>query len=120
MLTLMCDWTSQINSTWVGALVCLIVDGWYQDLGGMFWRSIHCPQHQDELGVSGIEEKMCVATGYMWVCPYWFMWVHMGSGSRSLAVKHHMFVQSEQGGWILLDLVQADKGLDGQMVENVV
>ena len=63
MLTLtMRDWTSQINSMRVGALVCLIVVGWYQNLGGMSWRSIHCPWHQDELGVSGIEEKTGVTT----------------------------------------------------------
>ena len=40
------------------------------------------------------------------------MWVRMGSGSRSFAVRHHMFVQSEQG-WIWCRL-------NGQMVESVV
>ena len=69
MLTLtMRDWTSQINSMRVGALVCLIVVGWYQNLGGMSWCSIHCPWHQDELGVSGIEEKTGVTT--VVICGY--------------------------------------------------
>ena len=27
------------------------------------------------------------------------MWVRVDSGSRSLAVRNHMFVQSEQGGY---------------------
>ena len=62
------DWTSQINSMRVGALVCLIVVGWYQNLGGMSWCSIHCPWHQDELGVSGIEEKTGVTT--VVICGY--------------------------------------------------
>ena len=69
MLTLtMRDWTSQINSMRVGALFCLIVVGWYHDLGGMSWRSIHCPWYQDELGVSGIEEKTGVTT--VVICGY--------------------------------------------------
>ena len=55
-------WTSQINSMRVGALACLIVVGWYQDLHRVFWRSIHCPWHQDELSVSGIEEETGVTT----------------------------------------------------------
>ena len=63
-----CDWTSQINSMRMGALVCLIVVGWYQNLGGMSWCSIHCPWHQDELGVSGIEEKTGVTT--VVICGY--------------------------------------------------
>ena len=58
----------QINSMRVGALVCLIVVGWYQNLGGMSWCSIHCPWHQDELGVSGIEEKTGVTT--VVICGY--------------------------------------------------
>ena len=40
------------------------------------------------------------------------MWVRMGSGSRSFAMSHPMFVQSEQG-WIWCRL-------NGQMVESVV
>ena len=40
------------------------------------------------------------------------MWVRMSSGSRSFAMRHHMFVQSEQG-WIWCRL-------NGQMVESVV
>ena len=60
-----CDWTYQINSMRVG---CLIVVGWYQNLGGMSWRSIHCPWHIDELRVSGIEEKACVTT--VVICEY--------------------------------------------------
>ena len=97
MLTLkMRDWTSQINSMRVGTLACLIVVGWYQSLGGMSWPFIHCPWHQYELGVSGIKEKTGVTDhcGYMWVCPYWCMWVWMGSGSRNFSVRHYMFVQS--------------------------
>ena len=47
------SWTSQINSMRVV---------WYQDLHRISWRSIHCPWHQDELGVSGIEEKTGVTT----------------------------------------------------------
>ena len=66
------DWTSQINSMRVGALVCLIVVGWYQNLGGMSWCSIHCLWHQDELGVSGIEEETGVTT--VIICGY----VHIG------------------------------------------
>ena len=46
----------------------------------------------------------------MWVCPYWCIWVRVGSGSRSLAVSNHMFVQSEQGGyeycWIWFRLIK--------------
>ena len=110
------NWTSQINSMRVEALVCLIVVGWYQDLHRMSWRSIHCPWHQDELSVSGIEEERGMTTGYiamgisLWVCPYWRMWVHVGSGARSLAVRSHIFVQSEQGGyeycWIWYRLIK--------------
>ena len=40
------------------------------------------------------------------------MWVCMGSGSRSFAVRHPMFVQSEQG-WIWCRL-------NGQIGESVV
>ena len=40
------------------------------------------------------------------------MWVRMGSGSRSFAMSHPMFVQSEQG-WIWCRL-------NGQNVEIVV
>ena len=40
------------------------------------------------------------------------MWVCMASGSKSFAVRHYMFVQSEKG-WIWCRL-------NGQMVENVV
>ena len=80
MLTLtMCGWTFQINSMRTGALVCLIVDGWFQNLGGMSWRSIHCPWHQDELGVFGIEEETCVTTvvicGYVHIGVYGCVWV---------------------------------------------
>ena len=68
MLTLtMCDWTSQINSMRMGALVYLIVVGWYQNLC-MSWCSIHCAWHQDELDVSGIEEKTGVTT--VVICGY--------------------------------------------------
>ena len=87
----MCDWTFQINSMRVGALVCLIVVGWYQNLGRMASRLVGCVQYWGENG--------CDYCGYMWVCPYWCMWVGMGSGSRSFAVRHHMFVQSEQGDY---------------------
>ena len=54
--------------------------------------------------MSGIEEETGVTTGYiargisLWVCLYWFMWVRVGSGSNSLAVRSHMLVQSNQGG----------------------
>ena len=108
------DWTSQINSMRVGALVCLIVVG-YQDLHRMSWRSIHCPWHQDELGVSGIEEKTGVTT--VVICGY----IRIGvCGCVWLVVRHHMFcmscceahifVQSEQGGyeycWIWCRLIK--------------
>ena len=69
MLTLlMRDWTSHINSMRVGAFVCLIVVGWYQEFGRMSWRSIHWPWLQDEFGVSGIEEKTGVTT--VAICGY--------------------------------------------------
>ena len=54
--------------------------------------------------MSGIEEETSVTTGYiargisLWVCLYWFMWVRVGSGSNSLAVRSHILVQSKQGG----------------------
>ena len=54
-------------------------------------RWVGCVQYWGENG--------CDYFGYMWVCPYWCMWVRMGSGSRSFALRHHMFVQSEQGGY---------------------
>ena len=80
MLTLtMRDWTSRINSMRVGALARIIVVGWYQDLVGMSWRSIHCPWDQDELGVFSIEEEMGVTTvvicGYVCIGVYGCVWV---------------------------------------------
>ena len=46
----------------------------------------------------------------LWVCPYWCMWVHVGGGARSLTVRSHIFVQSEQGSyeycWILFRLIK--------------
>ena len=56
------NWTSQINSMRVGALVCLIVIGWYPNLHWMSWRSIHCPWYKDELGVSSIEVETGMTT----------------------------------------------------------
>ena len=80
MLTLtVCDWTPQINSMRMGALVCSIVFGWYQNLGGMSWCSVHCPWHQDELDVSSIEEKTGMTTvvicGYVRVGVCGYVWV---------------------------------------------
>ena len=46
---------------------------------------------------------MCDDYGYivmgisLWVCLYWGMWVCVGSGAMNLAVRSHMFAQSEQG-----------------------
>ena len=44
-------------------------------------------------------ENGCEHCGYMWLYPYWCMWVRLGGGSRSFAVSNHMSVQSEQGGY---------------------
>ena len=45
----------------------------------MSWRSIHCPWHQDELGVSRIEEETGVTTvvicGYVYIGVCGCVWV---------------------------------------------
>ena len=71
-------------------------------LWSMASRWVGCVQYWRENG--------CDHCGYMWVCPYLCMWVHVGSGSRSLAVRHHILVLSEQGGyeycWIWCKLIK--------------
>ena len=99
MLTLtMRDWTSQINRMrGVGFGMphsrLMIPESQWDVLTfyslSMASRWVGCVRYWGENG--------CDYCGYMWVCPYWCMWVRMGSGSRSFAVRHHMFVQSEQG-----------------------
>ena len=100
------NWTSQINSMRVEALECLIIVGWYQDLHRMSWRPIHYPWHQDEMGLSGIEEETGVTTVVVSPWEYHCGYVRIGvcgfrvySGARSLALRSHMFVQSEQGSY---------------------
>ena len=105
------NWTSQINSMGVGALVCLIVIGWYTKLHWMSWRSIHCPWYKDELGVSSIRWKQVWP---LWLYCHGYIIVGMSKlayvGARSLAVRSHMFVQSEQGRyeycWIWYRLIK--------------
>ena len=106
------NWTSQINSMRVVLLVCLIVFGWRS------WRSIHCSIHAARwVGcVRYWWGKRCDHCGYivmgmsLWVWLYWCMWVRVDSGSRSLVVRSHMFVQSEHGGyeycWIWYRLIR--------------
>ena len=107
MLTLtMRDWTSEINSVKVGALMCLTVVGWYQDLHGMPWRTIHCPWHQDELGVSGIKEKVGVTTvvicGYVRIGVCGCVWVVV---LGTFCEEPYVCAEWTRWLWILLDLV---------------
>ena len=102
------NWTFQINSMRAAALVSLIDIGRYQNLDRMSWRSIHCPLSMASRwvrcvrywGGNGYDHCGYIAMGIsLWVCPYWCMWVRVGSGARSLAVRSQMFVLSEQGGY---------------------
>ena len=86
---------------------CMYVPGsWWDVLTlyslSMASRWVGCVLHWRKNG--------CDHCGNMWICPYLCMWVRMGSGSRSFAVRHHMFVQSEQGGyeycWIWCRLIK--------------
>ena len=63
-----------------------------------------------------IRKQVCDHYGYiamgvsLWVCLYWGMWVCVGSGAMNLAVRSHMFAQSEQVGyeycWIWYRLIK--------------
>ena len=48
------------------------------------------------------------------------MRVFVGIGARNPAMRSHMFVQSEQGGYQYCWIWYRLKGLNGQMVESVV
>ena len=48
------------------------------------------------------------------------MRVFVGIGARNPAMRGHMFVQSEQGGYQYCWIWYRLKGLNGQMVESVV